>query len=193
MNRLSEPDALEKDRQLWQALKNGDAQALEALFRSHVVFLRDYGVRLCGREELVEDGIQEVFLQLWEKRQSLSEINSARVYLLVALKNRLLNALARKKRAQAAHEQYGILLDDESFSLEEIFIAREEEAAKKRALEAALKQISPRQREAFYLKTREELSYNEIAETMNISPQVARNYVSEVYEKLRELLPAFKP
>jgi len=68
---FSPDDALEKDRQLWQALKNGDEQALETLFRTHWVFLRDYGARLSGRRELAEDAIQEVFLRLWEKRRFL--------------------------------------------------------------------------------------------------------------------------
>jgi len=78
-------------------------------------------------------------------------------------------------------------------SFDDIFIAQEEDAARQRALQAALKEIPPRKREAFYLKTHEELAYKEIAGMMNISAQVARNYVCEVYEKLRELLPASKP
>lgn len=176
------------DRALWQRMLAGDDQALAALFRLHYPRLYDYGLKLTQQAELVKDGIQEVFAYLWEKRATLAAVDSVRAYLLVALRRHLFKSLANQQRRQESDHRHLLEEMAESFSPEEFLIMQEKEEAEKQALNQALQEIPPRLREALYLKTNTGLAYREIAGIMNISPQVARNYVSEAFHRLRALL-----
>lgn len=181
-------EPLQDDRALWQRMLAGDDQALAALFRLHYPRLYDYGLKLTQQAELVKDGMQEVFAYLWEKRATLAAVDSVRAYLLVALRRHLFKSLAQQQRRQESDRQHLLEEMAESFSPEEFLIMQEKEEAEKQALNQALQTIPPRMREALYLKTNAGLAYREIAGIMNISPQVARNYVSEAFHRLRALL-----
>ena len=65
---------------------------------------------------------------------------------------------------------------------------KDKSSAQKAALKSAFKQIPERMREALYLKTYQQLTYKEIALIMRVRPQVARNYVSEAFKRLRDIL-----
>lgn len=176
------------DQALWQRMLSGDDQALAALFHRHYPLLYDYGLKLTRQAELVKDGVQEVFAYLWEKRATLSPADSARAYLLVALRRHLLKALARQQQRLESGQQHVLAESVESFSPEDFVIMQESDELERRALQQALQDIPPRLREALYLKTYDGLPYREIAAIMNVTPQVARNYVSEAFHRLRALL-----
>lgn len=168
-------------------MREGDQEALAALFRRHYAILYDYGLKLSQQEELVKDGIQEVFAYIWEKRQGLAAVDSVRAYLLVSLRRHLLKALAKQQQLQESRQQFELLEGGEYFSPEDLLVMQEKGEAESRALQKALKEIPLRVREALYLKTYDGLSYREIAIIMNVSPQVARNYVSEAFHRLRAI------
>lgn len=88
----------------------------------------------------------------------------------------------------AAQQEYAIKQTTEAFSFEDLIVFAEKDKAEKRVLKNAVKKIPARMREALYLKTYDGLSYREIADIMQVRPQVARNYVSEAYRRLRKLL-----
>ena len=77
-----------------------------------------------------------------------------------------------------------------SVSVEEEFVENETEIIRYRQLNMAMDTLSPRQREAIYLKFISELSYNEIGLIMKLNYQSARNLVFRALEKLRESLPS---
>ena len=181
------------DRDHWQQMRAGDEQALAALFRRHYAMLYDYGIKLARQEELVKDGIQEVFAYLWEKRQTVAPAESVRAYLLVSLRRHLLKALAQQHKRQTSQEEFDRQQELEVFSSEDFLILQETGTAERQALQQALQKIPARLREALYLKTFDGLPYRDIAAIMKISPQVARNYVAEAFQRLRSiLLPAAK-
>jgi len=177
----------EEARDLWDRMRQGDEEALGQLFLGHYALLYNYGFRLTQEGELVKDGIQEVFAYIWEKRSKLSAVESVKAYLLVSLRRQLLKYLKKQQQRQASHHELEIDYAVTAFSPEDLLVMQESEAAEKQALYLAFQEIPPRQREALYLKTYDGLSYREIAAIMNVSPQVARNYVSEAFHRLREL------
>ncbi len=181
---------LGKDIQsLWQSMQDGDAEALAGLFKTYFAMLFDYGMKLCGNEDLVKDGIQEIFVTIWNRRSQLTVPRSVQGYLLATLRRQLLAALHQNRRQTEAISQLEL---SEAFSPEDLMIVRETEAARRRALQAALTEIPARIREALYLKTYQNLSYQEIASIMQVTPQVARNYVCEAFQRLRQILKKFQ-
>lgn len=172
--------------ELWRRLIKGDASALEQLFRAHYPLLFDYGLKLTRQEEMVKDGIQEIFAYIWDRRRMLANAESVRAYLLVSLRRHLLQALARQQKQHSLHEELSINQVEEAFSVEDLIIFAETEDAEKAAFKKAVSEIPARLREALYLKTYDGLSYKEIADIMHVKPQVARNYVSEAFHRLRD-------
>lgn len=173
---------------LWEKMRKGDKQALADLFKHYYAFLYDYGMELSNQAELVKDSIQEVFAYMWEKRKTISKANSVRAYLLVSMRRHLLKSLQRQHLRQYKHQEFSHDYPEEAFSVEDLLIMSEEMDNEKKLLRQALNDIPSRIREALYLKTYHRLSYKEIAIVMNISSQVARNYVSEAFHRLREIL-----
>ena len=175
------------DNYLWQKMKGGNQDALSELFRNHYHTLYDHGVKFCHREELVKDCIQDVFIYIWEKRKNLSDAVSVRAYLLASTRRRLLKMLKELHQKENRDYQISIISEENVMSAEDIIASEENEFDKKQLLKKILKKIPARMREALYLKTFDGLSYREISQIMNISPQVARNYISEAFRRIREI------
>lgn len=176
------------ERRLWREIKAGSPAALEELFRSSYALLYDYGLKLCGDDELVKDAIQEVYAYIWEKRDRLSVPDSVRAYLLAAERRLLLKMLKSNTRLGEVEKEFGGEQARTAFSAEDLIIDAETKEAEQDNLRQAFDSIPVRMREALYMKTYDNLSYREIAEIMAISSQVARNYVSEAFKRLRVLL-----
>ncbi len=176
------------DRQLWNSIKHGDTEALTTLFRRYYALLYEYAIKLGHRRDWAEDSVQEIFVYIWQKRESLTFAESIKSYLFMAVRNHVLNEIGREKRHSFKHRELRHFVPKDAFSPEEMLLFQETTERKKWIIERALKEITPRQRETLYLKIFSELSYKEIAPIMQISPQTARNYVSEAYQRLYKIL-----
>ncbi len=176
------------DSRLWEQMKNGNEHALEILFKRHYPMLYDYGIKLANNQEFVKDSIQEVFAYIWEKRETLSAIDSVPPYLMISMRRKLFDFIKKENRQNDSYQYLEYTFPQSTFSTEELWIINEEEEERKKTLKTALSKIPPRMSEALYLKKFSGLSYKEIASIMNVSPQVARNYVSEAFQRLRSIL-----
>ena len=78
-----------EDKQLWNQLRSGDYQALESIYREYFSDLYQYGKKFTKDLSTVEDCIQEMFIDIWNSRERISETNAIKPYLYVTLKRRL--------------------------------------------------------------------------------------------------------
>jgi RNA polymerase sigma factor (sigma-70 family) len=175
------------DIELWNAFKEGNKDAFEELFRRHYSLLYQYGQKLNPDNTIVEDCIQELFIELWQNRSS-SPVQSVKAYLLTAVKYKLFKAYRNNPPVKSFEETQ----DDTPFEIshENFMIAREEDRSKTDRVISALKQLPGRQKEIIYLKIYQNLGYEEISEIMGINYQVARNLFSQSIKSLRKLLPS---
>ncbi|HHL72889.1 MAG TPA: sigma-70 family RNA polymerase sigma factor [Bacteroidetes bacterium] len=173
---------------LWQAMLNGDEQALATLFRLHYAMLFNYGMKIIPRRDLVKDSIQDLFVYLWEKRRTISPVHSVQAYLLACLRRRLVTAAEAERKTRHAARELNSGAEMVVFSAEDLIIERREHAARSARLQQALHKIPSRMYEALYLKKFQGLSYDEISEIMKVTPQVAKNYVFEAVKRLRQML-----
>jgi len=194
-NNLSEPTysigyqlkRLVNDLDLWRQLKTGDRSALERIYREHVALLLRYGGRFSASNALVEDCVQDLFVDLWRRREALSDTDSIRRYLLVALRRRVIQRLDRhrKRFRDGAPGEY----EFRATPAHDATLAAGEAAAEQSArLAAAFEQLSDRQREIVYLKYYGGFDYDDIGAIMDLNYQSARNLLSRALKKLKELL-----
>ncbi len=175
------------DLDLWRQLKAGDRSTLERIYREHVALLLQYGGRFSLSDALVEDCVQDLFLDLWRRREALSDTDSIRRYLLVALRRRVIQRLDRHRRRFRDGEPEEC--DFRATPAHEEALAEGEAAAERSArLAAAFEQLSDRQREIVYLKYYGGFDYEDIGAIMDLNYQSARNLLARALKKLKEVL-----
>ncbi|MBT3384964.1 MAG: sigma-70 family RNA polymerase sigma factor [Prolixibacteraceae bacterium] len=172
---------------VWESFLSGDKEAFAFLYNLHVDELYCYGTKLSMNKELVKDAIQEVFLDLYLKREkNKTNPENLKYYLILSLKRNLIKKLKRLRKL--VHDETNELLFEPEYSVEKTIIDRELSVDVKRRVSNALNQLPPKQKEALYLRFNESLEYNEIAEILNISIESVRKQVYRALKTIRELL-----
>src|SRR5690606_33786846 len=75
--------------ELWAAFKKGDRQAFNGLVTIFYESLYRYGARLSADHRMVEDCLQDLFLDLWRRREFIAETEHVKFYLLKALRRKI--------------------------------------------------------------------------------------------------------
>lgn len=174
------------DDALWASMRSGDESAFEELYRRYFQVLFGYGKRVTQDENLVNDTIQDLFVDLWRTRHSLSQAQSVRFYLFSSLRRKIHRSIKQdhlnSEDLDAVSEEFlpTQISPEASFSnSEELFIQTEQ-------LNSWLSQLPPRQNEALVLRYYHNLEYAEIAAILHIKEQTARNLVQKALFILRK-------
>lgn len=174
------------DTLLWNNFRSGDDKSFENIYRSHIKLLYNYGSKFTNDKEFVLDCIQEVFVDIFIHRQNLGETSNIKLYLFISLKRKLIRYLHKNSLVQS-------FPDDELpflaiYSTEEEISSQESETEMINKLSKALTTLSPRQKEAIYLRFVSGLKYEEICQILDLNYQSVRNLVYRAMEKLRKIL-----
>lgn len=133
---------------------------------------------------MLEDCIQDLFLDLWNSK-SQNPVVSVKVYLLKALKYKIYKVVSRNNKNELRDFTYDGELAFE-FSHENFIVSLEESTERYDKLLRCLQQLTNRQREVVYLKIYKNLSYEEVAELMQINYQATRNLLSQAMKSLKQ-------
>jgi RNA polymerase sigma factor (sigma-70 family) len=165
------------------AFKNGSTDAFDTLYRKYVQDLYNYGRKFTADADLVRDCIHNLFLELWNSRQSLDDVFVVKFYLFRGIRRKLIRAISQKStmRNLPPQEAFEITLPYET-----LWIETQSAEEYKLHLLHTINQLSKRQREAIFLKYYENLSYEEVAEVMSVHIHTVYNLISLAIGKLRE-------
>ena len=166
-------DGSDSDHILWQQMRQGNDLALGHLFDRYVTKLINYGKLITPDAGLVEDSIQDVFVSLWTNRKNLSQANSVKSYLYASL---------RKSQPIIGAT---IAIED---SYEQWIIKQQKENTTKQAVAQLLQTLTPQQKKVIYLKFYEQLTYGEIADTLQLNVKTVYNIVSSALHRLQREL-----
>jgi RNA polymerase sigma factor (sigma-70 family) len=172
---------------LWQKIQQNDRAAFEQLYREQIEGLLLYGHKFTRDTQLIEDCVQDLFIELWKKRGRLTAVQSVRNYLLVSLRRKLFRQL-KKHHSKLSSEEVSEYPATFELSIDEKIIRSEIRSDQLSQLQEALGQLSKRQKEAIYLKYQQGLSYEEICEVMELNYQSARNLISGALKKLKGII-----
>jgi RNA polymerase sigma factor (sigma-70 family) len=176
-----------EDKQLWNAFRAGDEQAFIFIYETTFDRLYTYGLRIAGDECLVEDAIQEVFIDLKNNRQHIRETDSIKFYLFKCLKRKLYREASKwmhKRDGLNETNSFGFTLSHEQYLIDKQM--NEEELVR---LNHAIEKLSARKKEVIYYFFYEELDYSQIQELMGLENiKSARNLLYKALDFLREFL-----
>jgi RNA polymerase sigma factor (sigma-70 family) len=172
------------DKATWQHIINGDKDAYAALYKSYFKKFYNYGHKFTANVAIVEDSIQEVFLDVWSKKEKMLEVESTGSYFFSAFRFTLLKKIKQSYQPL----QLNALEDEPQFSVEQAIIEGEINKDLQQKLQAGLNTLTSRQREAIFLRFYESLSYEEVAAVLNISVKATYKIMARSLQSLKEAL-----
>lgn len=173
--------------ELWLAFQKGDKGAYNTLVSLFYRTLYNYGTKLTPHTPVVEDCIQELFLDIWRRRTFLGATEHVKFYLLKALRRKIFLELKTLNKWPHQPLQEGEELDFiGEFSVESQIIESETNDFHNRKLGSVLQKLSKRQREVIYLKFYQEMDYEQIAGMMSINYQSVRNLIHTAIKDLQQ-------
>lgn len=173
---------------VWLRFKDGDKEAFAIFYNKYVDSLYHYAQKFSNDEEMIKDAIQEVFLDLYIKREkNVAGPDNLKYYLLLALKRNLIKKLQSKRRIDRSIRSDERQLIPE-FNVEYLLIEKEQEDEIRATLTQALNQLPVKQKEAVYLRFNEALDYPEIAIILGITVESVRKQVYRALKTIRDLL-----
>ncbi|BCW12579.1 DNA-directed RNA polymerase sigma-70 factor [Arthrobacter sp. StoSoilB3] len=162
------PDALLAGR-----AADGDTAAFEALARRHGPLMRATARRLTGTLADADDVVQESLMQAWKQLDQLRDPAAVKSWLLRIVGTRSIDHL-RKRRNHLALDDLENHVDAPSGQRTPDPESTAVNASRVDALKSALARLPEEQRRCWVLKEFNDLSYEEIALTLNISPASVR-------------------
>ncbi|MEQ6119485.1 sigma-70 family RNA polymerase sigma factor [Reichenbachiella sp. MALMAid0571] len=177
------------DFELWEKFKSGDEASFIFIYKKYFPSLFQYGCQFTPSQALVEDAIQDLFIEVREKRRKISIKSSVKFYLFKSLKNKILYLIKKGNKNLSAINDSGYREFEVTFSIEQHLINSQIEKEQSLKLAESMKKLTPRQREAIYYFFYEDMGYKEIQELMNFTHiQAIRNLL---YRALKELKTNF--
>jgi RNA polymerase sigma-70 factor (ECF subfamily) len=169
---------------------HNDQEAFKQLYKHLFFRLYQFAFSYLKTKEGAEEVVNDVFLRLWQKRNTLNTITNINVYLYVAVKNASLNYLRKNKIAPPL--SLTMLTTDHiklTSNPESLFITRELQIRIREAVE----QLPPRCKMIFKLIKEDGLSYKEVAAILEISVKTVDAQLCLALKKLaNRLLPVWK-
>jgi len=174
------------NKELIELFHNAPKQAIEELFERYHAELCKVVFRILKDESLAEDIVQDVFYELWKKRDRLGVQTSFRAYLKRASINKSLNYIRDNKIKFEGDEQYAFIESKEN-------LAQNIEGKNlKEIIDKEIDKLPPKCRMAFTLSRYEDMSYKEIAVEMGISIKTVEKHISKALKILNETLRPYR-
>ncbi|MEO9475774.1 MAG: sigma-70 family RNA polymerase sigma factor [Cyclobacteriaceae bacterium] len=176
-----------EQQQIWANFRSGDRNAFERIYKSYFPEMYRYGMAIAMNEAVVKDAIQQLFLNLWQYRSNLSDVQKLSSYLLKSLKTKIfkIEQEINKPKKELTPEKLGL---DFLPSHESVIIESHDNEINTKQLKLVVNDLPVRQREAILLIFFENKTYEEVSELMSMNVQSVYTLVWRGISTLRKKL-----
>lgn len=173
------------DEEVLRKLRTGDKENFNLFYERFWEIPFNVAYTLSSCKEFAMDVTQDVFLSIWERKETI-EIHNIKAYLKTAARNKFLTWIKQQNRNTELSEliintKESDLSSDHSILLKELITAYNEVVA----------QFPPAQQKVFKLRYEEDLSTKQIAVQLNISQKTVQNQIGRSLISLRKSFPTF--
>lgn len=174
-----------------EELKRGNERAFDFIFRQYYKSLGQFSYSIVKEQATAESIVQDVFVKLWEKRETLGEVSNLHSYLLGMVRNQCIDFMRKEKSNSKIHSKLRIT-ESGNTTEEQVSLNEFEEK-----LQESIMKLPERCREALGKSRFEGLTNKEIAQQMQISVKGVEALIGRSLKLLRaelvEFLPSFSP
>ncbi len=171
------------DLVLWQNLLSGDRKALASIYTRYFDALYNYGIKISRDAVIVEDAIQDLFIEIWNRREGLNkEVKSIKYYLYICLRRKIVLKINQHNNTVDIDK---IASFDIALSHKSHYLNNQINIELRKKLVEVIETLSPKQREALFLIYFEELPYEEVATIMSLKIKTVYNLVHQAITRLK--------
>jgi RNA polymerase sigma-70 factor (ECF subfamily) len=171
-----------------ESIRNGDKHAFESVFKTYYKILCSYANQIIADSDNSEEIVQEMFFQLWQKKEFLFIETSLKSYLFRAVHNSCLNYIKHNKIKLAYSSSY---LHQNETSGSQYLLDESEEL--RVLIGKAVEKLPPERKKVFMMIRYEERKYQEVADILGISVKTVENQMGKAMQFLREALKGYIP
>jgi RNA polymerase sigma-70 factor (family 1) len=155
------------DPALLARIASGEEEAFRHVYVFYYRRLFQFAFALVKTREPAEEIVEDVFVRIWQSRETIGAIQNLRIYLYTAIKNAALNYLSQKARQSITEpfDHIHISVESSTDTPEQILITAEIQ----QKIQTAVDALPPRCKMIFKLVREDGLKYKEIASILNIS------------------------
>ncbi|WP_133574248.1 RNA polymerase sigma factor [Pedobacter metabolipauper] len=169
------------DDDLLSLFKEGDRDAFKMIYERYWQLLFVSACKVLKDEDEAKDVVQEVFMSFLNRGKDIEINSSISVYLYSAVRYKVFDYLSRQKVRDNHKESVINYVSQVSYSTDRTLIEKEIIAE----IEKEIKNLPEKMREVFELSRKDELSYKQIAETLNISDKTVKKQISNAIKLLK--------
>lgn len=170
--------------------QNSDQQAFKELYLVYFDRLYKFAISILHSSEFAEEAVNDVFLNIWQKRSTLKNISNLSNYLFISTKNTSFNYLSKfRKERNTSLDDVLVRFEVDELTPETVFFTAEV----RNEIEQAINQLSPKTKLVFQMAKVEGMKYKEIAEILNISVNTIDNHIATAVKKLSHILKNITP
>ena len=168
--------------EILKEVAEGSEQAFTKLFHTWQPFLATHIYRITESAVITEEIVQDVFLKIWQARETLGEIQHFKAYLLVVSKNHALNTLQKIAREFARQQEYAQTnTSTEDTGNHEAYYS---------LIDEAIEKLSPRQKEVFILSRHHKQTYGQVARQLGIGKESVKTHLSLAIKQITQHVKA---
>lgn len=171
------------DQQLWLNFRGGDHDAYNVLVRKHANLLFSYGCKFSKDEDFIKDCVQDVFFELWNRRDKISQAASVKAYLFKSLRLRIFREQSKWNNSDSFDDAF-LFKDD--FDIESHLIQEQTTKEISAKLQTMLTSLTDRQKEILYLHFFEDVDHDNIGRIMGLNKQSVYNLLYRSITTLRK-------
>lgn len=172
------------DIELVALLRTGDNAAFLEIYDRYNILLLNYAFRKLQDKQEAQDIVQEVFISLWEKRESFVLKTYLSGFLYKSILNKILNIWKHNKIVREHAQLHNLTIDVDT--IETDFLIREKEIVA--MIEKEIAAMPTRMREVYELKYKQYLSTKAIAAQLGISENTVSNHLKAASAHLKNKL-----
>jgi len=173
------------DDTLWKGLQQGNKDMFLCLYKKYYHSLLFIGLKEIKDAQLVKDTIQQLFLYIWEKRETIHEAKNVKSYLVTSFLRKLSADWKKSRKTCDLQVVWNNYSEDLQSTPEENLINKDGQTQLFKLLMSHINNLPNRQRELIVLKFYEGLSYETIVEQTGLSHRTVYNKVHEALKKLK--------
>jgi RNA polymerase sigma-70 factor (ECF subfamily) len=158
-----------------------DIKVLEDLFHKWQQGLIFFANQFLRNEEEAREIVNDSFVAIWERRDTLNLDESIKGYLYKTVKNKCLNYIKKSKLEFTDTQDQDIKSDSEFTVLDELE-AQETESKLNRVIES----LPPKCKQIFLMSRKENMSYKEIASILDVTPKTVENQIGIALKHLKK-------
>jgi len=175
-----------KEKKLIYQLKKGSQKAFNEIYHMYSARLYAYCMQYTKSREDSEEIVQDVFIKLWLKKESIIQEDTVRSFIFKIAKNQLINRY-KSRLNSFSFEEYTAYCNIEKFSTSDTSQIIEYDDFC-RLLENAMKILSQTQKKVIEYRKFKHLTNQETADKLQLKEQTVKNQLSEGLKILRREL-----